>query len=157
MEQIERTERYLNRIRSFYKGVQNPYHSINGFEDDVVSFFMHCYHIRDWVLHLNKKGLKNSDVDEYINSHIELRICADFCNGSKHCHLTKNKRTNSQPHLIVKNHIGFDYASLNTEEFRPRTEKANFKIHSNGEVYDALELAEKCFSLWRCFVQQHCT
>lgn len=156
MEQVERTYRYLERIRSFYKGIQAPYHSISGFEDDMISFFMHCYHIRDWVIHLNKKGLSASNVDKFINENMELKICADFCNGSKHYKLTRGIRTEHQPALAVRNYEGWSYASI-TSEFKQNLEKANFSILANGKEYDSLELAEKCYLLWKQFIESHCT
>ena len=156
MEQVERTKRYLERIRSFYKGIPSPYHSINGFEDDVISFFMHCYHIKDWIFHLNKKGLKRSELDEFINNNLDLRICADFCNGSKHCKLTRGRRTSSQPHIIGKNHWRCDYASIDFPK-RESTERATFQLLANNEIYDVLELAERCYALWIQYIEEKCT
>lgn len=156
MEQIQRAQRYLERIRSFYKGVQAPYHSVNGFEDDLISFFMHCYHIRDWIIHLNRNGLTAKDVDEFINSYLELKICADFCNGSKHFKLSRGTRTDHQPQLASRNFEGWHFASLSGET-KPNIEKANFTILANGKTHDALELAEKCYSLWVRYYDTNCT
>ena len=155
MEQIDRTERYLQRVRSFYRGVERPYHSINGFEDDVVSFFMHCHHISDWIAHLNNNGVTLSEVNKYIDKHVELQICADFCNGSKHYKLTRGTRSGHQPHMVVKNFESLDIASIDPIP-KPSFEKASFKILANGETFDALLLAEKCFSLWLKFVKTYC-
>lgn len=46
MEQVERTERYLNRIRKIYEGTSILWEERRYYEDDVISFFMHCYHMR---------------------------------------------------------------------------------------------------------------
>lgn len=150
MEQIERANRYLERIRKIYRGVERPYHSINGFEDDVVSFFIHCHHIADWVAQLNCKGISLENVNQFINSHEELKVCADFCNGSKHCRLER-KRTQSQPHMISKSYWSTDIASI-PHVNKPGIERAVFKIASHNASYDALELAERCMELWGEYV-----
>lgn len=146
MEQIERTRRYLNRIRDIYKQV--PYHSDNRerYSDDVYSFFIHCHHIRDWFYHLNIVGITEKDLDSFISAHIELRICEDLCNGTKHCELDKRRRhkTNSQPHII----------STSFESDNETTTKGKFCIHSDGIFYDALQLAERCMKLWDDFVDE---
>jgi hypothetical protein len=58
MEQIEITRRYLERIRQIYLGV--PYvENKQYYADDVCSFFIHCYHIKDWILKLNRANFKS--------------------------------------------------------------------------------------------------
>ena len=70
MEQFERTKRYLLRIGKIYEGIfSSSAHDKDGYDDDVISFFIHCYHIRDWIIHLNRLGITAQQVDSYINSH----------------------------------------------------------------------------------------
>ncbi len=47
MEQIERTRRYLTRLRQIYAGAPYIADTREYYVDDALSFFMHCYHIRD--------------------------------------------------------------------------------------------------------------
>lgn len=59
----------------------------------VHSFFIRCYHIRDRVLTLSKIDIETEYVDDYIRSHLELRVCADLSNaachtGFRHPHVT---------------------------------------------------------------------
>ncbi len=103
MEQIERANRYLGRIRQMYEGVIDPHRDRELYSDDVISFFMHCYHIRDWIIQLSKVRVTAKEVDAFINKHEALRVCADLCNGSKHCKL-RRLRTEKQPHLASKQH-----------------------------------------------------
>ncbi|EPF6752170.1 hypothetical protein NPI09_004770, partial [Escherichia coli] len=72
------------------------------YDDDVISFFIHCYHIRDWIIHLNTLNIRANHVDIFINEHQALKICADLANGSKHCKLTRSMRTGRQPHIAAK-------------------------------------------------------
>ncbi|EEB7841207.1 hypothetical protein GNY41_22395, partial [Salmonella enterica subsp. enterica] len=103
MEQIERSKRYLNRIEKIYAGIfSSSGHDKEDYDDDVVSFFIHCYHIRDWIIELNTLNIKSGQVDTFINKHQALKICADLANGSKHCKLTRSLRTGRQPHIAAK-------------------------------------------------------
>ena len=103
MEQLQRSKRYLSRIRSMYHGVAlDENKTAKHLDDDVISFFIHCYHIRDWIIHLNKLGIISKDVDDFINQHDALKICADFANGAKHCKLIRNTRTDGKPHIAYK-------------------------------------------------------
>lgn len=144
MEQFERVERYLERLRKIYVGLPHAHEDRAYYEDDVISFFIHCYHIRDWIVHLNRAGETSRDVDAFVNSHQELMICADLCNGSKHCRIQRI-RTGRQPHIAGKS---WWVTTFTPEAGKPTTFKAQYQIIANNKIYDALELAEKCVELW---------
>lgn len=93
MEQLARAQRYLERMRRIYQGIFSSHHTREEYEDDATSFFLHCFHIRDWILHLNKVGITAQRLDRFIDANADLRICADLCNGSKHCVLTRTPRS----------------------------------------------------------------
>jgi hypothetical protein len=148
MEQIERTRRYLKRLKDIYNEVPYTLDTRDYYTDDVYSFFIHCYHIRDWIIRLNRLGLGPKDVDTFIDAHNELRICADLCNGTKHCELKYTLRTNSQPHIASTSFVS---AGTNNEM---KTTQGQFYILSDEKFYDALQLAESCMKLWDEFVNQ---
>tara|TARA_R110000822_G_C15324207_1_gene494016 strand:- start:2008 stop:2505 length:498 start_codon:yes stop_codon:yes gene_type:complete len=148
LKQFERVKRYLDRLKKIYEGTHNP-GSSEEYEDEVVSFFIHCYHVGDWILHLSKVPVSKLDISNFINSHDELKICADFCNGEKHCRLTQTKRTDGQPHLAYRAYSVCHYMPASGI---PSTYKASYKIISGCEAYDALELAEKCVLLWEEYI-----
>lgn len=152
MEQLERSQRYLKRIKNIYSGVFSPIgHDKDSYDDDVISFFIHCYHVRDWVIHLNKVGVSAKQVDEFINNHIPLKICADLANGSKHCKLTRNLRTERQPHFITKEH---KTSLMFTSNGGGELLLSKYQILSDGVIYDALELAEESVLLWGTFISK---
>lgn len=151
MDQIDRTNRYLYRIREIYQGAYSTSNDKEAYEDDVISFFMHCYHIRDWILHLNKVGITEEELDSFIDDHYELRICADLCNGSKHCKLVRKTRSGRQPHIVGKTYSATTWA---TNPGRDKFVKASYTILTSTGIVDALSLAEKCMSLWTDFVEQ---
>lgn len=150
MEQFERSKRYLNRVRNIYSGILSPIgHDSDSYDDDVISFFIHCYHVRDWIIHLNKIGITARQVDQFINDHVPLRICADLANGSKHCQLTRNLRTDRQPHFISKQRkTSFWLTGSGGGNYM----ESKYKILSGGIIYDALELAEESVLLWTDFI-----
>lgn len=150
MEQFERSKRYLNRVRNIYSGILSPIgHDRDSYDDDVISFFIHCYHVRDWIIHLNKIGITARQVDQFINDHVPLRICADLANGSKHCQLTRNLRTDRQPHFISKQRkTSFWLTGSGGGNYM----ESKYKILSGGIIYDALELAEESVLLWTDFI-----
>lgn len=146
MEQVERTRRYLTRLRRIYSGVPYPADTREYLVDDALSFVMHCHHIRDWIIHLNRAGITERDVDAFIDQHLELRICADLCNGTKHYRLTRKKRTPRQPHLAGRRFVSTGMGD------EIRTTKGKFLIVSDQTILDALELAEACMTLWEAFI-----
>ncbi len=151
MEQFERAKRYLLRIEEIYKGVpRNATYSKEKNEDDLISFFIHCYHIRDWIFHLNKIELTTKELDSYINAHLALRVCVDLANGSKHCRLKRTLRTVRQPHIAMKQ---YKSALWITGDVGEEIVQSKYTIMCGTELFDVLELAEECILLWAKFIQ----
>ena len=116
--------------------------------DDVQSFFLHCNHLRDWVLKLNKIGITKADIDDFIQKNLPLQICADLANSSKHCRLERKTWSGGEPHLSGITHQSSVYdGGLGV--------KSEFKIWMDSEPFDALEIAEQCWSLWGEFIKRH--
>lgn len=145
MEQLERAKRYLARMEKIYEGIFSSSHDRESYDDDVVSFFIHCYHVRDWIIHLNKLGITAKEVDLYINSHRCLMICADLANGSKHCKLTRSLRTERQPHISGKRR---DTSGWLTGNGGGEVMTCKYTVLSNEEFLDALDLARDSILLW---------
>ena len=149
MEQLEIVKRYLKRIEEIYEGTPLlPGSNKEYYDDDVISFFIHCYHVRDWIVHLNNRGVSSKEVDEYINKNRALSVCADLANGSKHCRLTRATRTEDQPHVSGQER----YISRYGDEVSIM--KCEYRIMSNWNTLDALELATECVALWDEYLVQ---
>lgn len=150
MEQFERAKRYLARIEIIYAGIfSEAGHNREAYDDDVISFFIHCYHVRDWIVHLNKVGITARQVDLYIDSHQALRICADLANGSKHCKLTRSLRSDHQPHIAGKERHTTTWLTGNGGG---DVMKCKYTVLSNTVFVDALELARECIQLWELYM-----
>jgi len=152
LEQIERTKRYLKKLEHIYAGIfSSTGHDKDAYDDEVISFFIHCHHIRDWIVHLNKVGVTARQVDAYIDSQRALRICADLANGSKHCKLTRSLRSNRQPHIVGKErHTSIWLTGGGGGEVM----KSKYTVVCNTELIDALELATECVQLWESYTSE---
>lgn len=150
MEQLERTKRYLKRLRDIYAGVFDDGTTRISYEDDVLSFFMHCYHVRDWLVHSHEVQVRAKDIDDFISQSYCLCLCADISNGVKHCKLTRPPRTGSQPNFSGKEYnssLWFIGASGGGELLQ-----ATYTIQTATGVVDALSLAEECVATWSDFI-----
>jgi hypothetical protein len=149
MEQLDRAERYLAKIRAVYAGAFAQSHDRRSYEDDLVSFFMHCYHVKDWIVRLNKLEVTSREVDIFINSNPCLQVCADLCNGSKHCELDRPARSGTQPHFTGKS---YEASTWFTGSGGGEVLRAKYTILTSSGFRDALQLAEECMACWRQFV-----
>jgi hypothetical protein len=147
-EQLNRADRYLTRLHYAYEGIQahSATFSIDQPKDDCISFFMHCYHIKDWLIecHWDK-----TQIEAFINASEALRVCADVCNGAKHCRINGKLRSGA--------HQRIDRATLASSIWTTGTggvevHKCTFSIVSASSSRDALELAIECMSLWKSYV-----
>ncbi|MEO0853618.1 MAG: hypothetical protein AAFY15_08960, partial [Cyanobacteria bacterium J06648_11] len=90
-DQLDRVERYLERVRN-----QNQSHT--DYDDDLWSFFIHAWHLKDWV---KADEPLPSDARHRIVSEAEnireLQICADLANRTKHLLLDRFSRHDSAP------------------------------------------------------------
>lgn len=137
-------------MERIYTGIfSSSGHDKEAYDDDVVSFFIHCYQVRDWIIHLNNFGITARQVDSYIDSHSALRICADLANGSKHCKLTRSLRTDRQPHISGKERRTSTWL---TGGGGGEVMKCKYKILSSTELVDALDLARECVLLWESYI-----
>lgn len=149
LEQLERTRRYLQRLRDIYAGIFNDGSTKQSYEDDVLSFFMHCYHVRDWLIHADVAPVRSRQVDEFISRTTCLMLCADICNGVKHCKLTKTPRSGSQPGFSGKEYRSSLWLSGSSGG---ELLQARYTIQTANGVVDVLNLAEECVQSWSDFV-----
>lgn len=149
MEQLARAERYLGKIRAIYAGTFSYSHDKMLYEDDLLSFFVHCYHVRDWIVRLNNVGVTARDVDAFISTKRCLQICADLCNGTKHCELNRSPRSGCQPHVSVKK---YESSTWLTGSGGGEVICAKYTIFTSDGQIDALQLGEECMSCWQEYI-----
>lgn len=150
MEQLHRAQRYLDRIREMYAGTPYRFRGVENYEDDVISFFIHCHHISDWLLEHYPGRVSKAEINTYINTHEELKVCADFVNGKKHC-ILKRSRSGFQPAIGKR---GWMIVTYKREIKKPIIFFGRYEVVHGSMSSDALQLAEKCMTLWRDFVRK---
>jgi len=75
--QYRRLLRWHERVRNTVEGEPTE-----GQVDFMLAFFMNCYHLRDW---LESSGAAASDdLQKLFDNDVNLSLCRDICNGSKH-------------------------------------------------------------------------
>ena len=142
--QLERVRRWYKRIEKV-GSAKSTNANLEDEHDDVYTFFQNCYYLREW--------LEKADVvaPNYINDlfkqNIELQICRDICNGTKHFDI-------SRPSVDADFSFGREYVPKSYTNSRPQINETWF-LFASGEKYDVFSLAAKCMGLWESFIQKH--
>ena len=150
LEQYERMQRSYDTFREINSRLADKVSS--DYEDDVFAFFMHCYHLKDWIK--NDPSLKarmpniGTDVEQFINESERLSLCADVCNSLKRLELDRShtseprifgrKRYHSQLNIGSRSSIGLQW----------------LVDRNNEPPIDAFELATECSAEWDKFLQR---
>lgn len=90
-------------------------------------------------------------VDEFISGSACLKLCADICNGVKHCKLTKPPRSGSQPDFSGKEYKSSLWLSGSSGG---ELLQATYTIQTATGAVDALDLAEECVQSWSDFIAE---
>ena len=161
MKQFEKVKRSLEKIEDQDKGSTR-------YDDDMGRFFQDCYHLKDWIINdlsipVAVKGIKGQKVESFINSHIELIICANLANRSKHGKLigprkeTDAKYTNRSVTIEVPSlHLELDRDRKNiikaySDSTGKTTQSLTITIY-DGRKYKALEVARTAVQLWEKYL-----
>jgi len=114
-------------------------------EDFLYAFFQSCASFRDWLIHDRPPTLTQQDIETLVKTYVELRLCQDIANATKHFQLDDPKM-----------HREFSAA----REYLPApvaggTASSALVILSTGSKYDALALANRCVEIWQTFLILH--
>jgi len=151
-EQYDRMIRFLTLLGDIYEGVEHgpdQKHSSDYYKDRVYSFFQNCYHLKDWMKNDDSviPMVSKADIENFVESKCELKICGDICNGSKHSRITTYR---TDPNTGLKNTV-WNLALGGGEPIL----SAKFNIECKGQNHDALELARKCVNKWDEFIAKY--
>jgi len=151
LEQYERMQRSYDRFREIKSGLADKVPS--DYEDDIYAFFMHCYHLKDWVKNDNsvKTPMPNigSDVERFIHESEVLSLCADLCNSLKHLEL--NRSHSSEPPRIFGRR---QYHHLLSVASRSSIRLEWLVEQNNKPPINAFELATECLAEWDKFLKR---
>lgn len=106
--------------------------------DFAYAFFQSCHHLRDW-LHADG-AVSKAELDALFGSSIELRLCRDICNATKHLQYDK-------PSIDPRPRIG--------REWDPWTKTAHGWYLYSDARRPVVELARSCIAVWDTFLGKH--
>ncbi len=142
--------------------------------DATKSFFVECYHFKDW-LKKDSRITRPQDVEDCINASHSLSLAADLCNSLKHAGLDKTPRSGMNldrinmaysldlPSTIEPGQIKFERnpsdgdtitISYSNRAGRPIA-TAKVVLTVGGKTYDALGVAAECVNDWDDFLLNH--
>ena len=144
LEQLERVRRWYQQFQEISQGRLHDRPS-DFYQDIVYTYFMNCYHLKDWIKNDPTSLLLSAKVEGFISTTPEMALCADICNGLKHLVL-KNNRSGQNPQFgkrLFKVGVGP----------QPTTIAVEYTISTASGPFDAFDLATKCLSAWETFVK----
>ena len=142
LEQYRRVKRYFERFRIINDGKAQWTDSLDNL-DDIFSFFIHCYHLKDWIKNDPRSGIERSKVEKFVHSNESLKICGDLTNGVKH--LTIDQPKVGQGALVKGSHLQLTIG----KEIKLQVK---YDIEANGELHDAFTIAKEAIKLWEKFL-----
>lgn len=117
---------------------ENP--QIDDQHDMVYACFQNIFYMKDW-LHFDA-AISKEDLNEFVNRNLELQICRDICNGTKHLDLTNASVDDDFTIIREYNHF---YKVLEQDEY-------HLIILTGGHKFELKDLAWKCINLWNEFI-----
>jgi len=136
--QFDRVARLLERLF-------HDYADEYAFQDDVFTFFMHCFHLADWVEHDPVAPSKSKrKVRQALAVSTLFPKCRDIANGSKHLHLNDPKSGK-----------GARYHHVEMTQ-RHGSMSWNYDVvfdDGTGAPLSALRLALECVNEWRTILK----
>lgn len=119
--------------------------------DVVFSFFIFCYHMKDWLVSEAWKTQKSRIekkrfIENYINK-CPLKYCADLCNGIKHRKLSRRRN------VAAPSFEGTNLSFVYRDKSEPKTQVRFVLSNTNGK--DAFIIASECLEAWKIFIKEN--
>jgi hypothetical protein len=142
-EQLDRIKRLRDDIKRF--SVAND-DNFEGAIDAFTSFFIQCYHLRDWLIDSRYGRI---DIDIFVSKSPTLSLCRDIANTQKHKRIDKYEPQN---HLVEHKFSGI--STPITKYYDPFRKENRFGIDVQefGTLVDVIDLAENCVEEWERFL-----
>ncbi|MGW6502985.1 hypothetical protein [Nonomuraea angiospora] len=144
--------------------------------DRLYHFFQDAFHLRDWLYNSDdpavrvKAAVLKNQQNTYIKTTPVLALCADLCNGTKHFTLTRAE-TGDLTTTISSQSVSITLPPFESrsefpgpaeraterreEEERRATATHRWGITSDGQQYDAMQLADNVIAAWNSWLNSH--
>ena len=142
--QYTRMMRWYERFREINIDFQER---LDEYLDIAYVFFLHCYHLKDWLINDTNVDISADEVEDFITDNVSLSLCADICNASKHLILQRS-RSDKKPK------IGSD-DFFDTVLPGERSRRTWWYVQTEDDMYDPFELANECVECWELFLKEH--
>lgn len=142
-EQLDRIKRLEEDLQRFKVANDDNFETAI---DAFTSFFIQCYHLRDW---LAESRYSRRDIDIFVSESFSLSLCRDMANKQKHKTIDKYEPQN---HLVE--HKYKNTSSPIVVYYDPERKESRFgvDVEEFGTLIDVLDLADKCISEWERFL-----
>lgn len=155
-QQLQRVERFHDRIR-------NQSRSQMDYEDDLWSFFIHAWHLSDWLwedpsLQLASKFQKKGEFQHKLFAFASIAVCHDIANRRKHYRLNNPSPQNATHKASVTVHLPAMYviAGEPQSHLQPQqkaTSDYEYKIVDlQGNEQNVLDFATELIKDWNSVI-----
>lgn len=149
LEQWMRVKRLYNLAKLLELGEFKD-NRLSGYKFDIfLSFFVQCYHLRDWLV--NSNSIKSHVVDKFIRDSYQFGICRNLCLGVKHHTVLKPSRARLADFSSI---VGVKIPIVREYDDLSKTEERTV-ILVDGKNYNALTLATECIDQWNQFLKDN--
>ena len=135
-----------------FKNLSRPRVNVDTiYQEDVIhTFFINCYHLKDWLA--NETGLSlKSEIEQAINSSDAMVLCDCVANGTKHKTLRATPRRQQINSLELKSAINMTVVVGAAHKNRG---SYNWYILVNNQTkVDGLQLATDCVRFWQDYLK----
>lgn len=114
-------------------------------QDFLHAFFQNCHYLREWLLRFD--AVPKADLDALYDTTLELRLCRDICNSTKHVDVSQPSES---PFVSIFREYDHFYVPVLGEGPHAMVEM-NVRV---GETkLDIFELARRCMDRWDEFLR----
>lgn len=147
-EQARDWKQRWTRVQDMALRLQRPLGEVSNdalqcWRQDLHSFFIHCYHLKDALIHQQPNGVTKGAIEAAIEAISELTLVANLANLDKHDHLTTLRPKGSNAKAPT-----YGVLSARTDDgdagWRPCLE-----IHDRSTTHDALALVRGAVAAWQ--------
>lgn len=137
--QYERMQRSFERLKREYRS------SIE-YDDDLLHFFMDCWHLKDWIKNDTRlpKTLQDA-IESEVKSHLSLEVAADLANGWKHLSIDEKRYPPRVGANVTAKSVGWDFGTGKVDVRHEVT-------MSDGSVVSAQAVADDACNAWRAIL-----
>lgn len=131
--QFDRMCRWHDRLRTARSGDKI---------DFLYAFFENAFHLRDWLV--DTGAVKLADIDHFFAQSTVMRLCRDIANAHKHYSISRPSQ--SMPFTELREYEPYGGGTL--------TDSQSLCVISDGEKYDAFDLASRVRRAWEEYLKQ---